>query len=284
MEVGERIMDWFQALVAGIIQGVTEFLPISSSGHLVMFHTIFGEGSDANLAFTVFLHLATLLSVVIVFHKDIWTLIHGFFTLIFDIFKGKPDFKSPERRFLLMVIIGTLPAVAVGALLKLLDLDDVLENIFVVAVMLIVTSAFMFMADKLNKEKYSEADAPLKNSLMVGLFQAAAILPGLSRSGTTIFAGLLGGFKKEFAVRYAFILSIPVIVGAGLVEMIDVVKAGSIDISPVSLSIGFISAAICGIIAINLIKLLIKKKAFYIFGIYCLLASTIAFLAGFGVL
>jgi len=275
-------MDWLQALIAGIIQGVTEFLPISSSGHLVIISSFFGAG-DANLAFTVFLHFATLLSVVIVFYKDVWMLIREFFTALWDILRGKPNFKTPERRFLLMVIIATIPAVLVGVLIKALKLDSILENTFVVASMLIITSVFMFCVDRLNKGKYTEADAPPKTPWIVGALQAVAILPGLSRSGSTIFGGLLGGLQKEFAVRFAFILSIPAILGAGLMELAGVIKSGALGIEPVSLLIGFISAAICGILSIKVIKLLIKSNKFYIFGVYCLLASVFAFLVGFGV-
>jgi len=278
-------MDWLQALIAGIIQGVTEFLPVSSSGHLVIYSTLFGEEGDANLAFTVFLHLATLLSVFIMFRKDISMLIREFFAAMGDILKGKFSFKTPERRFLLMVVVGTIPAVVVGVLLKSLKFDDVLENIFVVAVMLIVTSVLMFTVDRLSdKGRYTEKDAPLKSAWIVGFLQAFAILPGLSRSGSTIFGGLLGGLKKEFAIRFAFILSIPVIFGAGLVEGLHVVKEGSLEIDVVGWSLGFVAATISGIIAISVIKLLIKNNKFYIFGIYCLFASVFAFLVGFGVI
>ena len=276
-------MDWLQALIAGIIQGVTEFLPVSSSGHLVIYNSLFGEG-EANLAFSVFLHFATLLSLLVVYYKDVWLLIREFFSALWDVLRGKPNFKTPERRFLLMVIIGTIPAVLAGVGIKLLKLDSILENIFVVAVMLIVTSAFMFSVDKLNKGKYTEADAPYKSPLLVGCLQAIAILPGLSRSGSTIFGGLLGGLKKEFAIRFAFILSIPAILGAGLIEGLDVVKAGTIEINTISWLTGFFAAAICGIIAIRFVKLLIKNNKFYIFGIYCLLASVFAFLVGSGVI
>ena len=276
-------MDLLQALIAGIIQGVTEFLPISSSGHLVIYNSLV-DAKDANLTFTVFLHFATLLSVLIVFYKDVIMLICEFFTAMWDVLKGKPNFKTPERRFLLMVIIATIPAALVGVLIKQLKFDDVLENIFVVAVMLIVTAVFMFCVDRLNKERYTETDAPLKTALITGVLQAVAILPGLSRSGSTIFGGLLGGLKKETAVKFAFILSIPAILGAGLLELIGVVKSGSLGIEPISLMIGFVAATVCGIISIKFIRLLIKSKKFYVFGIYCLIASAFAFMVGFGII
>ncbi|MDR1409730.1 MAG: undecaprenyl-diphosphate phosphatase [Oscillospiraceae bacterium] len=276
-------MDWLHALIAGIIQGVTEFLPVSSSGHLVVYNALFG-GGGSNLVLTVFLHFATLLSVVIVFCKDIRMLIREFFSALLDLIKGKPNFKTPERRFLLMVIIATIPAAAVGLGIKMLRLDSILENIFTVAVMLTVTSVFMFLVDKLNKGKYTEADAPCSTSLLVGCLQAVAVLPGLSRSGSTIFGGLLGGFKKEFAIKFAFILSIPAILGAGTLELLDVVKEGSLGIAPSSLAVGFAAAAVFGVVAIKFINMLIKNNKFFIFGIYCLLASVFAFLVGFGVI
>ncbi|MCL2200376.1 MAG: undecaprenyl-diphosphate phosphatase [Oscillospiraceae bacterium] len=277
-------MTVLQALLAGVIQGITEFLPVSSSGHLVIFHALFGEGEESNLAFTVFLHLATLLSVFIMFHKDIWTLIREFFASIGDLLKGKPNFKTPERRFLVMVILASIPTAIVGGLIMLLGLDDILENIFVVAVMLIITAGLMYLVDKMNKGKFTQADAPYKSSWMVGIAQGIAVLPGLSRSGTTIFAGLLGGLTKEFAVRFSFILSIPTILGAGLIQMIGVVRSDYIEPDLFSWAVGFVAATICGIFAIKFIKVLIKSSKFYIFSIYCLLASALAFLIGFGVI
>ena len=277
-------MDWLQALTAGAIQGVTEFLPVSSSGHLVIFHTLFGENDESYLAFTVFLHLATLLSVFIVFYKDVRMLISEFLALIADIVKGRPNSKSPQRRFLWMVIIGTIPAGLIGVLIKLLGLSSNLENVFLVAVMLIVTSVLMFLVDRLKEGSYTEADAPFKTTLIVGVMQGIAIIPGLSRSGSTIFGGRFGGLTKEFAVRFSFMLSIPAILGAGLVEMIDVLKMGHIDFAFFSWAIGFIAATLCGVLAIKLIKLLIISNRFYVFGIYCLLASFFAFLTGFGII
>ncbi|MCL2023532.1 MAG: undecaprenyl-diphosphate phosphatase [Oscillospiraceae bacterium] len=270
----------YNTIFQGLIQGITEFLPISSSGHLVIFNTIFGDG-ESNLSLTVCLHFATLLSVFIVFRKDIFSLIKEFFGAISDLLKGRKDcFKTPERRFLLMVIIGTIPALIAGLGVKLLELDSLMENIFTVAVMLLVTATFMFLIDRLKTGTYTEADAPYKTTLLVGCLQAAAILPGLSRSGSTIFGGVLGGLNREFAVKYAFILSIPAILGAGVLEFMDVLEAGSLGIDPFHLFVGFIVAAVSGVASIKLISLLIRNRKFYIFGIYCLLAAGIAFWAG----
>jgi len=275
-------MTWPQALLFGAIQGLTEFLPVSSSGHLVIFTALFGEGEGGDLMFTVFLHLATLLSVAVVFRKDLWALVREFFAALGDLLRGKPSFRTPQRRLLLMLLIATIPAVLAGGLVKLLDLDALLENNFVVAAMLLVTAAFMFAMDRL-KGSFTEKDAPYRVPLLVGCLQAVAILPGLSRSGSTIFGGVLGGFQKEFAVRFAFLLSIPAILGAGLVEGVQAVQEGVRIEHPGSWLVGFAAAALCGILAIRFIRLLVKNNKFYIFGIYCLLASAFAFLVGSGV-
>ncbi|MDR2687399.1 MAG: undecaprenyl-diphosphate phosphatase, partial [Oscillospiraceae bacterium] len=247
-----------------------------------IFNALFGRGEGGDLAFTVFLHLATLLAVVVCFRKDIWALIREFFAALGDLLRCRPNFKTPERRFLVMVVIATIPAVLAGALVKLLGLDSVLENIFVVAAMLLLTAAFMFLVDRL-KGAYTEKDAPFRVSLLVGCLQAVAILPGLSRSGSTIFGGVLGGFRKEFAVKFAFLLSIPAILGAALLEGVDAVKAGGLDIDPLNWLLGFAAAAVCGVLAIQFIRLLVRNNKFWVFGVYCVAASVFAFLVGFGV-
>ncbi|MDR2547588.1 MAG: undecaprenyl-diphosphate phosphatase [Lachnospiraceae bacterium] len=277
-------MTWIQGLIYGAVQGLTEFLPVSSSGHLVIFYTFFGESEESNLAFSVFLHLATLTSVIVVFHKDIRSLLREFFTALIDICKGKISFATEERRFLLMVIIGSVPAGLAGVLVKISGLSAVLENIFVTASMLLVTAALMFAIDKIKPGEQTAIDTPLlRTSLIVGLVQAIAILPGISRSGSTIFGGLMGGLKRDFAVKYAFILSIPVILGAGMVELIGLRKSSGYEIELLSWTMGFLAAAICGILAIRLIKLLIKSNRFYFFGIYCLLVAIFGFLVGLGI-
>ena len=277
-------MSWLQALIAGIIQGLTEFLPVSSSGHLVIYNTLFGDTGNGSLAFTVFLHVATLLAVVIVYRKDVWLLIRELVLAIADIIKGKPDFKSVKRRFLLMVIIGTIPAVVAGVGIKALGLDAKLENIFLVAVMLLVTAGFMLLVNRFSEGRLTAADAPMKTAWLAGLMQGVAILPGLSRSGSTIFGGLLGGLRKDFAVRFAFILSIPVILGSALVEMRGVLKTDETGVGSLSLFVGFLAAFVCGLIAIKLIRVLINSNKFFVFGIYCICASAFAFLVGFGVI
>jgi len=277
-------MDWKQALTAGIIQGSSEFLPVSSSGHLIIFNELYGESGGADLAFTVFLHLATLLAVLIMFRKDFFSLVKEFSLFCADIFKGRFTIKTPERKFLIMVIIGTIPAALVGVLIKILRFDAALNNIFVAAVMFVVTAALMFAMDKIKEGAHTERGAPYTAALLTGAMQAAAILPGLSRSGATMFGARVGGMTRESSVKFAFILSAPVILGAGLVEGMGLAKDGAGAVDPASWLIGFIAAFLCGMLAIRLIKYLAVKNKFFVFGIYCLLASAAAFLAGFGVI
>ncbi|MCL2741879.1 MAG: undecaprenyl-diphosphate phosphatase [Oscillospiraceae bacterium] len=277
-------MGWFQALTAGMIQGFTEFLPISSSGHLVIYDALVGDGGGQSLGFTVLLHLATLTSVTVAFRKDVWVIVRAFFGVLRDLPRGRPDFGSPDRQLLLMVIFGTVPAVLAGLLVKAARLDAMMGSIFVVAAMLLVTAAMMALVDRFGKGGRTEADAPYKASWAVGLLQAAALLPGLSRSGATIFGGRAFGLGREFAVRYAFLLSIPAILGAGLLEGIQAAKEGSLGFGPLEGLIGFIAASFCGLIAIGLLRRLIVKGRFKIFAVYCLAASAFAFAVGFGLI
>jgi len=273
-------MNWTQALILGLVQGLTEFLPVSSSGHLVIFNHLFGEyGGD--LTFTVFLHFATLVSVFIMFWRDIAMLVREFFALLGDLFRGKFHFNTPERRFLLMVMIGTIPAAVIGLAISALGFTHVLENIFVVAAFLLVTAVLMFSVDKLfaKRAMFTQENAPYRCAWIVGLMQGIAIFPGLSRSGSTIFGGALAGLQKDFAVRYAFILSIPAILGAGLLEGVAAMQHG-LEFHALNWAVGFVAAAVSGILAISVIKLLIRKRKFYLFGIYCVAAAVAAFAIG----
>ena len=271
-------MTWHQALLAGVLQGLTEFLPISSSGHLLILNALFG-GDAGSLAFTLLLHLATLVSVLIAFHKDVLALVRGLFVFVAAASKGRLDLLDPEHRFVLIAVIATIPAAVVGICIELLGLDSILENIYLAAVMLLVTAAFMFLADKQGKGVYTERNTPYASALLTGVFQACAILPGLSRSGSTIYGGLLGGLDKDFAVRFSFVLSIPTILGPALLKLPSAFKDASFNVNPLSLVIGFVAALICGLVSVKFVRLLIKGGRFYIFGIYCICASALAFWA-----
>ena len=268
-------MRFIYAFIAGLIQGATEFLPVSSSGHLIIFYTLVGA-DDNNLSFTVFLHLATLLSICFVFRGDILSL----FNEIVMLTRRAADKPEDGNRSVLLLLTATIPAFIVGVLIKLLNITDFLDNIFVVGAMLLLTAALLFKTDRFKDGGITEKDASYKSALIIGLIQAAAIMPGLSRSGATIFGGRLCGFTKDFAVKFAFLLSIPVILGAGLVEFIDLYNSDLFTFDPAWL-LGFIAASVSGIFAIKFINILVRAGKLYIFGVYCVIAAIAAFITGF---
>lgn len=262
-------MNIFEALILGLVQGLTEFLPVSSSGHLVIFSNILGIQIDDGNAFSVLLHLATFISVCFIYYKDIIELIKEFFLMLGDLFRGRFDLTRPYRRMLIMLIIATIPAVAVGLLFKLFDLDAALSNLLVVGIMLIITSVLMFVIDRFGNGRLDASNASLTSSLMVGLAQACALVPGLSRSGSTITASRALGYKKDFAIKFSFLMSLPAILGAAVLEGAGLIADGGFSVELAPLAVGFIAAAVSGILAIKFLINLLKKNRFYVFSIYC---------------
>lgn len=266
---------WF-AIFLGFIQGVTEFLPVSSSGHLSIFQNVFGmQNIEQNhLFFDVLLHLGTLVSVCIVYRKDIAELISAFFALFRRGGKGEAATKHRSSiRLLIMIIIATLP-LAAAVILK--DyVEKLYYNVTFIGLALIVTGLLLFISDRIVKGKKNEKNAKMSNALIVGIAQAIAVVPGLSRSGTTITAGLFQGFDREFAVKFSFIMSIPAILGANILTLIDALKAG-VDLSllPTYLA-GVVAAAVSGFFAIKLVKLISQKERFGSFAYYCWTAGLI---------
>lgn len=234
----------FEAFILSIIQGITEWFPISSSGHLAILHNIFGF---QNLPFDVFLHVACLFAVIVVFRKEIISLFN---------LKDKDS-----RRMLLGLAIATVPAVIVGFFLK-----DFIEKFFSSMLLLgifFMISGLIVFSTRFTKEKKQKMN--YLDSLFIGIFQALAIFPGISRSGSTISAGLLRGINREKAIKFAFLLSIPVIFGAAFIELPSVHFA---EISYGILTFSFIITFIVSLFAIKLLKLLVYKEKFYLFGIY----------------
>ena len=278
-------MTLIQAVIAGLIQGLTEFLPVSSSGHLVIYNTLFGQDTGGSLSYTILLHLATLLAVCLLYRRDIWQLITELGGVLQDLFRGRRHFILARRRFLMLAGIASIPAVLAGLGVKLLGLDAYLENPYIVAVCFLITATLMFFLDRLPRGIHKENNAPLASAWIVGIMQAAAILPGLSRSGCTIFGGYLGRLEKEFAIRFAFVLSVPVILGATLLETVSFLSGRSVAIiwdlqQGAIMAGGFLTAFVTGMLSIRLIRLLLRQNRFYVFGYYCLLAAVVALYAG----
>ena len=263
----------------GFVQGLTEFLPVSSSGHLVIFGELLNINIEEGNAFNVLLHVATFISVCFVYYKDVIELIKEFFFMIGDICRGKFDFSRPYRRMLVMLIIATIPAVVIGLVFKLLDLEAALSNVLTVGIMLLFTSALMYLIDKFAEGTFDASNAKYKSALWVGIMQACALMPGLSRSGSTITAARALGYKKDFAIKFSFLMSLPAILGAAVLEGADLLLSGGFNVEFTPLALGFIAAAISGILAIKFLINLLNKNRFYIFSIYCGIVGVISIIA-----
>lgn len=256
-------MSWIEALILGLIQGLTEYLPVSSSGHLTIGSALFGIEGEENLAFTITVHVATVFSTLFILWKEVsW------------LFKGVFKFQmNDETRYMLNIIVSMIPVGIVGVFFK-----DKVEAVFgsgltIVGCMLLLTAtllAFAYYAKPRQKEKISLLDA-----FIIGLAQACAVMPGLSRSGSTIATGLLLGNKKENLAQFSFLMVIPPILGEALLDVIKMIGGENVmgDIPPVSLIVGFLAAFVSGSIACKWMIDIVKKGKLIYFAIYCVVAA-----------
>ena len=275
-------MTYLLSVLMGIIQGVAEFLPISSSGHLALFQTFFGMENmeEKYMLFTVLLHFGTLISVCVVYWRDIVEMIREFFLGIAAL-AGKRDTgvaPPPARRMVMLIIVATLP------LFVMVLLQDVINQLFSNSIMvscaLLATGFILFFSDRLAKGHKTARNATLVDALIVGCGQALAVIPGLSRSGTTISVGMLRGFDRSFAVRFSFLMSLPAVLGANILEVKDAVDAGfNVEELPMYL-VGVAVAAVVGYFAIRLVKSLSDKGKFGKFAYYCWAVGLGSLIAG----
>ena len=263
-------MNFFSAILLGIIQGLAEFLPISSSGHLAFFQTFLGLSNveSENLFFDVLLHLGTLVAVFAAYWGEIKALILEGLTMVG--IRRLPRGQKPDRlsrRMILFIILATLP------LLLVLPIKDAVEtlytNTFFIGAAFLLTGTILFLSDRMNRGNKTLKNASVLDIVIVGFGQALAVVPGLSRSGTTISCGMARGFDREFAVKFSFLMSIPAVLGANLLSLIDAAQAG-IDWSlmPMYLA-GVVAAAVSGYLAIRLLKFVTQKGSFGGFSYYC---------------
>lgn len=267
-------MTILEAIIQGIIQGATEFLPVSSSGHLSLFQHFTGVTGDEAVFTTIALHIGTLVAVFIAFRKKIWALILEFFAMIKDIFTGRFSFKvgSGNRRMILMIIVSILPLFVFYIFKDFFTAVSSDSDIIAEGICFLYTAVILTIGDrtaKKNAEKGIEKTAgetTAADALVIGFFQGVALLPGVSRSGSTISAGMMTGLKREDAVEYSFILGIPVILAGALSELLDI--SGGMTFEAVPLLIGMAVAAVSGYFAIRLIKWLMKTDRFRIFAVY----------------
>ena len=261
-------MTILKAIVLGVIQGLTEFLPVSSSGHLAVAQQLLKVPENRILFFTVMLHIGTLFSIFFVYSKDIAMIIVGFLRLIGEAVAGK-GFKvnNKHRKLGIFIIIATIPTGLMGILL-----GDIFESFFssilIIGIALLITGALLWLAEKLNPGKRDILDMHWLDATIVGIFQGLAITPGLSRSGSTIAGSLFRGFNKELATKFSFLVSIPAILGAAVLEFKSVLKFGIGDISMGTTIAGVLAAFISGLFAIRTLVNLIKKEKLHYFSFY----------------
>lgn len=275
-------MDIIQAIIIGIVQGLTEFLPVSSSAHLVFVPQILG--AESTLAFDTILHIGTLVAVVTYFWKDIVQMLRAFFASLLDIIhrRFKEGLKEDKyKKLVWLVIIGTIPAGLAGILFK--DFfEGLFSNIPVVGFFLLITGVLLYTSEMVSrrvKNKRGLKKLSTKDSIIIGIAQACAIAPGISRSGATITTGLFLGMERELAARYSFLLSIPAILGAALVQAKDITTV--LDISTTVTIAGFIAAAITGYLAIKIVLKLISERDLLIFAYYCWIVGALAIILSF---
>ena len=275
-------MSLLHSILLGLVQGVAEFLPISSSGHLAIVEQILGVKGAAEVPgfFDVLLHLGTLAAVFVAYWPEIWEMIQEFFRGISDLIHGTtPTPVPPARRMILLVIVGTLPLFAI---LGIKDwIESLSSNLYVVGGALIVTGCLLFASDRVRKGRKNEHSARMTDALIVGAAQALATCPGLSRSGTTIAACLMSGYDRRFAVRYSFIMSIPAILGAAVLEIKDLGSEAITGGIVLNGLIGAIVAGCVGYVCIKTMLTVVRKKKFMGFAIYCFAVGVIAIIANF---
>ena len=273
--------EYISIIIQGIIQGLTEFLPVSSSGHLSVVQHFLGAQQETTLLVSIVLHLGTLVAVFIAFGKDIWGLIKEFFLTFRDLFTGQFRWSemNDSRRMLFIVIIATallVPAYFVKDFFTCMEGDS---DIIFEGCAFLFTAMLLFMSDACVKGLKTGKDMKIRDAIAVGLFQCVALFPGVSRSGSTITSGLFCGLTRETAVKFSFILGIPAILGGSFLEIKDALETG-VQFDIPLLAVGFVVSAVVGILAIKLVKLITKKNKFKIFGVYLLIIGILCVLGG----
>lgn len=274
-------MTILEAVLQAVLQGITEFLPVSSSGHLSLFQHFFGINGEAAVTTSIVLHLGTLVAVFVAFHHLIWQLILEFFSMVKDIFTGKFKWKTmnPNRRMIIMIIISILPLFGFYLIKDIFMTAASDDDIVIEGLAFLYTSAILFLSDKFQKNEKAAGETTAKDALVIGVMQGIALTPGISRSGSTIAGGLFCGLKRESAVEYSFILGIPVIIAGALTDLLDFSPSEE-SVSLLPLIIGFVVAAVVGYLAIKLLRWIMKSNKFRVFAFYTLALGVIVVALG----
>lgn len=285
-------MSLIQSIIMGIVQGIAEFLPISSDGHLALAKHILHINMDSGIMFDVLLHFGTLVAVFIAFWKDIWELIKEGFGIIGDFIgntiilvqnassKDKKSYKkvisTPYRKLVMLIIVATIPTGFIGVIFDH-TVEVAGQTLLVPGLCLILTGLLLMIADRTKTGKKTELEATYKEAGIIGVAQGLAILPGLSRSGSTITACLVAGYDRTFAVKYSFIMSIPAILGAVVFKVKDFDMATMTQNQFMNYLIGMLVAAVVGFISIKTMLVIVKGKKFKYFAYYCITIGVLAF-------
>lgn len=284
-------MSLLQAILMGLIQGLTEFLPVSSSGHLALFKILFGVETDTGMLYDVLLHIGTLIAICVVYYRDIAKMIAEGLGILSDACVNVVIFfrnrlkketepyrrvvNSSYRKFAMLLIVSTIPTGVIGYFGR--DVVDMASEILIVpGICLVVTSILLFIADHVKDGGKLPKQVTYTDAFTVGIAQGIATLPGLSRSGTTITACLLTGYQRNFAVKYSFLMSIPAILGALVLQLKDFsgLKVSGAEIA--YYIVGMLIAAVVGYICIKTMLVIVRKKKFTVFAIYCLIVGAIS--------
>lgn len=262
-------MSWLDALILGIIQGLTEFLPVSSSGHLEICQALLGTAGEENLFFAVVVHTATVLSTLVILHQEVLKLLKGTFTTM--------EWNN-DKRYVAKILLSMIPVFVVGMFFK-----DQVESFFghgllLVGICLIVTAVLLYLSERMTRLRADEGhEVTWRDSIIIGCAQAVAVLPGLSRSGATIATGLLCGVKKESVAHFSFLMVLIPILGEALLDLVDVLKGEVIlNLGILPIMVGFISAFLTGCFACRFMINIVRRQKLIYFAIYCLAVGTFA--------
>lgn len=273
-------MQPFQAVILGVVQGLTEFLPVSSSGHLVIFQHLFNL-KEPEVLFNVGVHMGTLVAVIIFFRKDLHRMIASIFRFLNGMLQKKASFAdaAPDNdiKLALLIIAGTLPTVILGLAFHTI-VDRIFSSVVLVGLMLIVTGSLLILTVRIKNNGKGVERFSIKDALIIGLVQGISIIPGISRSGSTIAAGLFLGLERETSARFSFLLAIPAIIGAAILEFKDITTYPSAQIIP--MLIGAATSCLVGYGALGSLVYIVKKGRLHYFAPYCFLAGVIALMMG----
>lgn len=261
-------MTYLSSFLLGLVQGLAEFLPISSSGHLSIAQNLLGLNTEIPEFFDVLLHLGTLVAVFVAYWRDICDMVAELIHGVGDLVHGTtPRQVPPARRLILLIIVGTLPLFILLPIHK--QVQALSNNMVFIGAALVVTGFLLFACDLVRKGKKTERTATIVDVLVVGMGQAIATMPGISRSGMTITTGCFMGFERKFAVRFSFLLSIPAVLGANILSLKDALDAGIIWAEVPMSVVGVVTAAVVGYACIRLLRLVAEKGRFGAFAYYC---------------